>query len=227
MSIQQSTKKKDAGRIPGPANCPNVIECRWAITIPNSKVTHSVVHGFFTTAPANMQTLANALFTSISGAWSTNLGSFMHPSTTFNNVQVRDMTAFTNPVFVSVGTAVAGTGTGNAMPPDNAIVMTENVAQRGRGAKGRVYLGGWVVGDDTNVGGITTAVQTAINNFGTAVNSALSGQSLQACVAQVARQQYMGYTGTTHPARPAGHVLVTSYVCNDLLWDTQRRRGQL
>jgi hypothetical protein len=113
------------------------------------------------------------------------------------------------------------------MPENNAIVLTENIAARGRGAKGRVFLGGWAQNADVTVGGISTTVQTALGALGTAWANALTAQSLTPCVAQVARQQYQGVTGTIHAARGATHTNVTSYTCRDLIWDTQRRRVQL
>ena len=112
-------------------------------------------------------------------------------------------------------------------------MLTENLASRGRGLKGRMYLAGWVQSTDVTVGGISATVQTAINAMGTAWMNALNAQSLTPCVAQAPRNAYIGYTGTSHAARgsagppPVGtHVAVTSYVCRDLVWDTQRRRIQ-
>jgi hypothetical protein len=137
------------------------------------------------------------------------------------------MSNFTNPVYQGTGTAVVGTGGAVAMPENNAIVLTENIAARGRGAKGRVFLGGWAQNADVTVGGISTTVQTALGALGTAWANALTAQSLTPCVAQVARQQYQGVTGTIHAARGATHTNVTSYTCRDLIWDTQRRRVQL
>jgi hypothetical protein len=106
-----------------------------------------------------------------------------------------------------------------------AAVLTEQIAARGRGLKGRVFLGGWDVGADAGNGIIAPAAVTAINNYGTAVFSAISAAQLTPCVAQPARQTYLGLTGTTHPARVAASVFVTSYTCRDNKWDTQRRRG--
>jgi hypothetical protein len=70
-------------------------------------------------------------------------------------------------------------------------------------------------------------VQTAIKTMGSAWLSAINSNGVGACINQPARQQYVGFTGTTHPARPAGHPIVLSYTCRDLVWDTQRRRVQL
>jgi hypothetical protein len=220
-----SVKKKDGGKIPGPANVPGVIEIAMVFTLPNGKLARNVVHGAYTTVPPNMQTLANALFTSISSAWATRLGALMATGCIFQNVQVRDMSSFTNPIYISTGTAQPGTGPGSPMPADNAIVLTEQIASRGKGLKGRIFLAGWVVAADSGQGQITAAAQTACNSFGSDLLAAISAQSLVPCVAQVARQQYQGITGTVHPARPANHVTVTSYTCHDLEWDTQRRRG--
>ena len=226
MSIQQSTKKRDAGRIPGPANCANVMEIRMIWNLPNGKIISGALHGWATTVPTPTVALANTLFGALSSAWSTNLGTYMHTGTVFTSVVIRDMTSYTNPTFQSTSASVAGTGSGAAMPESNAIVLTENLNIRGRGAKGRVYLAGWVQSADVTTGGISTTVQTAINTMGTSWLNAINTNGLTACVAQLARQQYMGYTGTTHPARPAGHPNVTNYVCRDLVWDTQRRRIQ-
>jgi hypothetical protein len=226
MTMPISHKKTDGGRIPGPAAVPNVIEIACTVILPNQKTSRMTFHGAYATTPPAMATLAGALWTSLSTAWGSNLGALMATSTSFTNVFVRDMTNVTNPVFQGTGTAVAGTGAGAAMPVNNALVMTENVNQRGRGSKGRVYLGGWIVTADAGAGLATAAAQTAINNFGTAVANAINAQTLTPCVAQPARQQYQGVTGTVHPARGASHVAVTSYVCRDLIWDTQRRRIQ-
>ena len=226
MTMPVSQKKVDGGHIKGPANVPSVVEVLCSGALANGKTWRFAVHGFFTTAPPNMQSLASALFTAISGAWGTNLGPRMAAASNFQSVTIRDMTSYLNPQFIGTGTAVPGTGAGNAMPESVAAVLTENIATRGKGMKGRVYLGGWSVDADAGSGQMTAATQTGINAFGTAIFNALTTNNLVPCVAQVARQQYQGITGTVHPQRAAGHVNVTSYTCRDTIWDTQRRRVQ-
>jgi hypothetical protein len=227
MSMPVSVKKKDAGRIPGPQNVPNTMEIRCQFSLPNGKIIYSTFHGSYASTPGNTQSMATALYGSLSSAWGSNLGPYMANATSFTNVWLRDMSNFTLPVYQGTGAAVVGTGGAVAMPENNAIVLTENILQRGRGAKGRVFLGGWAQNADVTIGGISTVVQTALNAFGTAVFNAITAQSLTPCVAQVARQQYQGVTGTVHPQRNPNHVNVTSYTCRDLVWDTQRRRVQL
>jgi hypothetical protein len=230
MAIAQSTRKHDAGRIPGPFQVPSVVEIIWCTQLTTTKMSFAKIHGSYTTVPANMQTLANALMSSISSAWTTNLAPLMATSTSLQWVSVRDMSSTANLSYESTGAIVSGTSASIAMPLGAAVVMTENVNARGRGAKGRVYLGGWATNADAAGGQITTATETAINNFGTAILNALNTNSLTPALAQPPRQTYMGVTGTTHPARgtpPNGtHLTVTQYVCSNLRWDSQRRRGQ-
>lgn len=221
----QSVRAVDGGHIKGAQAVPAVIEILWRTLLPSGKTSSNKVHGHYTTSPPNMQTLANSLATAWSSAWGTNLAPIMHTSTVLSGLFIRDMTSPTLPIFQGTLTALPGTGTGNAFPSENAIVVTENINGRGKGLKGRFYLGGFVVSEGSGTGGISVAAQTAINAFGTAIFNAITAQSLTPCVAQVARQDYVSLTGATIPARQAGFVAVNSYTCRDLNFDTQRRRG--
>lgn len=227
MTMPHSQKRIDGGKIPGPATVPSVIEVKVQTQLPNNKLSYWVAHGHFTTPPSNMSTLAGALFTNIGSAWNTQLAAFMATTTIYQSVWIRDMSNPLNPVFQGTGTAIPGTSASPAMPVNAAIVMTEQINARGRGAKGRIFLGGWATNADAGQGLIAGTLQTAINNFGTSLASALNGQGLTPCVAQVHRQAYVGITGTTHNDRPAGFVAVNNYTCQNLIWDTQRRRVQL
>lgn len=228
MALATSTRRIDGGRIRGAFTVPSVIEIVMMFTLVNLKSASIRFHGAFVTAPANMQTLANALSVSLGTAWSTNLAPLCPPGTTYNGITARDMTLTTNPVAFAPVTPVPGTAAAPALPlPVNvAAVMTQNISSRGRGLKGRVYLPGFASNADAGNGQMTTATGTAINSFGTAVTAALTAQSLTATVAQPARQAYIGVTGTAHGPRSVGHTNVTSMVARDLIWDTQRRRVQ-
>lgn len=227
MTIPQSVKAKDAGRIPGAAAVPNCIEIGVYWSQVNSKVAHCYLHG------RNLGTFtadvghANTLMTDIGGAWSTRLGIYAPTSTSLLMVSVRDMTNPTFPIFNSTGPAVAGGSTNAAMPPEVALVMTENVNVRGRGAKGRIYLPCWATNADAGGGVAIAAVQTAINQFGTDLVAFLQGISLVPCVAKPGRAEYIGVTGTHHALRNPTTADVTSYTCRDLIWDAQRRRSSI
>lgn len=223
--MAESIRAVDGGSIAGPADVPNVCELRVVYTLGNLKTVSNYFHGSYASAAPPLQSAASALFTSMGTAFSSNLGSNMHTLTRLIRVELRDMNSHTNPVYIGTGTAVAGTGVGNALPAELAVALTKNVAARGRGAKGRAYLVGWVVGASDTNGSITTAVQTAVNAYGTAVMNALNAQGLTPCVPKVARQQYTGLTGTIHPSRGADKVAITSMTCVNLTWDSQRKRG--
>lgn len=220
-----SHKKSDGGKIGGPQAVPQVIEIFIRQTGANGKPADHACYGAYASAPPSLTTLASALWTAISNAWSTNLAPQMSPNATLNAVWIRDMTNVTNPVVVGTGTAIPGTGTGNALPAENAIVITENINARGRGAKGRMYLGGFVDSASGANGVISAAGMAAAQGYATALFNAITANSLTPCVAQVARQQYQGLTGTVHPARPANHVTCSQYVIRNNEMDTQRRRG--
>lgn len=222
----QSQKRVDGGRIAGPQNVPSVVEVKCQVQLANGKLSFFTVHGSYTQIPPNFQTLANALFTSIGATWNAQLSTWMSDQTKFQFVIVRDMTDFHLAAYTSVGAPIAGQSPSAAMPSSNAIVLTEEIVQRGRGMKGRIFMGGWSANADEGGGIVTGDVQIALNTFGTALMQALTAQNLKPCVAQVARQEYFGITGTHHAARLASHVDVTSIICRDAVWDTQRRRQQ-
>lgn len=225
----QSTKKHDAGRIPGAAAVANVLEIRILFNLPNQKQASITFHGYNATMPAVNVALANTLFSSLSSTWSTNLASYMAagpPATQFAAVYIRDMTNAGYPVFQSSSSAVNGTSASPAMPVNVALVLTENLNVRGRGAKGRVYIPGWATNADAGGGVAVGAVQTAVTAFGTGVFNAITAAGFTPAVAKVARAAYTGYTGTPHLQRAATYAQVISYICRDAIWDTQRRRIQ-
>lgn len=226
MATGTSIRRVDGGRIKGAANVPSCIEIMIVQTLPNQKAFRNVIHGSFAVVPPDMQVLANNLWASISNAWQTDLAAVLDVATTINSVHVRNMTVHTNPVFMGTGTALHGTDATGTMPVNNAIVLTENVAARGKGLKGRLYLGGFGKIADGGTGTISEVAQTAVSSYGTALFGAVGASNLTPCVAQVARQDYTGLSGAVIPQRNAGTVQVTSYSLKDILWDTQRRRGQ-
>lgn len=226
MAIATSVRAKDGGLIPGPANVPNVIEFKQRFTLANAKVAHVVFHAHYTTAPSNIQTLVDGMFISTKSAFTTNLASFMPTTVSYSGLGARDMTSFQNAEFEAVGAPAAGTGTEDALPEDVAAVLTENVTVRGRGVKGRMYIPGWSELANGAPGQMSAGVQAALNAYGTALTNAITAQNLTPCVAKPARQEYIGLTGTHHNARTATFAPITSFVCKDLEWDTQRRRGR-
>jgi hypothetical protein len=222
--VGQSTRKVDGGRIKEIPEINGCIEVRMRF-ISNTKVWVATIHGngggTYVPSTAN----ADLLFTALATPWTTRLANFIHPNCSFMGVTVRDMTKRDNAEFDSTGAPHVGIATGDEMPADVTAVLTENIAKRGRGAKGRIYLSGWAENANAANGQMDPTVQTALNGLGTDWLAAMSAQGIPAVVAKPARQEYLGVTGTSHPARDAGMEPVTGYSCRDREWDTQRRRG--
>jgi len=223
--MAQSQRRIDGGRIPGPASIPGVVEIVCVYQLGANKYAKNYFAGSYSGSPPPLQAAADALFTSLGAAFSNNLGSHMATTTQLVRVEVRDMASYTNPVYIGTGASIPGTGTGSSMPLEMAVVMTEDVDVRGRGAKGRAYLTGWVAAAGTAGGMIDPAVVSAVNTYGQAVVNAINAQGLLTCVPKPARQLYTGLTGTNHPARGATKALVTRMECRNNAWDNQRRRG--
>lgn len=224
MGLPESVRAVDGGHIKGAQTVPLCYEIVLLQALPNSKIAHMKLHGRYTAPGANMQNVVNNLFTAISAAWSSRLGALMHTSSSLLSAELRDMAATTNPVFVSQGTATAGTGIEDAMPVQDCIVLTEHVNMRGKGLSGRTYWSGWTTAADAGGGQISAAAQTAMNGFGTDIFAAIQAMPATPCVAQVERAAYISLTGATIQHRPANTATVSSYTCKDLFWDTQRRR---
>ena len=225
MSVAQSTRKHDGGKIPGPYSIANLVEIRIYWATDNGKTVSGTLNGKHGGTFTVDSTLANTLLSGLGSSWVTRVGSYVSPGTSMNQVSVRDMSAIDNPQIFSNGTGHPGTGLGQVLPGESQIVLTENISGRGRGAKGRLYLPGWTAAADAGGGVIAGGVVTALGDMGTDWIGVITAAGLTPVVPKPARQAYIGLTGANHPARPAGSVDVVQYVCRDNHWDTQRRRG--
>lgn len=225
--VGQSVRRVDGGRIPGPAAVPGVIEIKCVFLLSNGKLGSWNIHGQNVGSFVPSVVNANTIMQQLSTNWVTRFTNLMHNAVKWENCQVRDMTVPTNPVFVSNLTAVTMTGTGTtAMPSDVSLVLTEKANVRGRGASGRIYLPGWSTAADTGAGIISGPTQVAANGFGNDIMSVLNTEGLTPCVPKPARAEYIGLTGAHHNARSATFATILQIICQDLEWDTQRRRGQ-
>jgi hypothetical protein len=223
--LPQSQRKIDAGRIKGAQAVPNALEIQIRQIGANGKSANFTCHAQYATTPPSLATLAAALFTSIGTAWGTNLGPQMAAASRYTGVWIRDMANVNNPIIVGTGAPTSGTNVGMPLPPEVCIVLTENTIIRGKGMKGRMFISGWA-DSASDLGGVISDVAfNAVTGFGTALFAAITAQNLTPCVAEVARQSYIGLTGTTHLNRTAKTVGVSSYTARNNEFDTQRRRG--
>ena len=209
---------------PSQTTIPNCIEIvlDWSTT---DRGWTNVLHGQYPTAGDPTQTLVDALFSGFKAALtSSGWGALLHTDVSFNGVRAKDMKAPNRAFVTSTGTAATGTGTGTIGPLQNAIVVTLNTAQSGRGYRGRVFLAGM---DSTAMLSHTHATQaadTAAAAFLEAIRQSTITNSVPLSVAQRALLPGTSAGGAAMGPRPAGNPLVTACRISNSRVDTQRRR---
>jgi len=216
----------DPGNIGGPVVIPNCMQVVLNWTLASGKVGHNVMYGRAAGIPAPTPAMAQALFAAMTtgAAWTT-VASQLAPTTALAGVSLRSVHEGEGAIVSSTGAAVPGVNPGIALPNEMALCVTLRTAKAGPSNRGRVYIPGYAEG--TTVAGNMVAA-SVVSGAGTWVNGFISifaGQGLTMVIGQKARQAYTGATGTPHPARAAGSEVVTSAVCRDNHWDSQRRRG--
>jgi hypothetical protein len=216
----------DPGAIGGPKIVPSCAEIDILFGLPGGKIAHCIFHGRYTGAFAGTVAQANSILTAITAGIPAN-GFLLHLSgqTTIGGVSIRDVNTANQAVISSNVGGATGTGTGNAVPNEVAICVTKHTALAGRANRGRFYVPGWIV---STVAADNTVIPTAVTDLQTWANTlqgAFNASGYQMVIGQPARQAYIGTSGTSHPARPAGSVPVTSLFVRDNHFDSQRRRG--
>lgn len=227
MTLPQSQKAIDGGRIKGSIIIPNAIEVDMLWNLASGKAVKNVlggqVAGGFTATAAIAQAVYAAMIAS--GQW-TAWAAFVHSTAQFAGIALRDLRTGNNPVVQSTGGATSGTGAGSAMAPGTALVITLRTLFAGRGFRGRVYLPGL---DSTvlvaGTGAIAAAANTAAANFITELQTALTASAITLSIKQPARQNYLGRGGRNIPARAANIQNVTSIVARGTALTSQRRRS--
>lgn len=227
MTMPQSVKRKDAGRIGGPIIIANCIEVDLVWNITGSKQVKNVLHGQVAGGFTATAAIAEAVRAAIvaSGQW-TAYKPYVNAGCSFQGVNLRDLRTANMPLVSSTGGSTAGTGAGLALAAGVAACITLRTASAGRGGRGRVYLPGLdSTSLNTTTGNFLAAFQTAAQNFMTEVGTALAASAITLSIANPARQQFTGITGTVHPARPANLLNVTSNTMRSLTPTSQRRRS--
>lgn len=160
---------------------------------------------------ADMEDLADRLDTQWAGVWKAR----MDTNANYIGVTCYDVRTSTGEVVQNTDNAGAGGAAGDSLPLNVACVVTLRTASRGRSARGRVYMSGFLETDVTD-GVFTAAAQTAaynqINNIKT--NAALGGWTLV-----IASFQLDGVVQD-----PANTYPVTSMEVRNGVAATQRRR---
>jgi hypothetical protein len=149
------------------------------------------------------------------------------PSTgSLTRIELLDIRTPNQPVVSSTGAATPGTSASPGLPGEVAAVLTLRTALTGTANRGRVYVPNFATNALGASDTIAAATVTAIGGWVANIQGAVANIGGTWVVLHPARASYIGSTGTTHPARPAGSVTVQSAVVRDNHWDSQRRRGQ-
>lgn len=168
-------------------------------------------------ATAITQALTNTVGAAIKSALTSSThGAAVHTTITLANVGLRDIRTANSAEFLDTGGAVAGTGTGDLLPPQVALCITLRTASAGRSFRGRCYLPGFAESVNTATGAAGGSGGSVA--FITAIKSALIASSLDLGV--ISRP-----APDASPPRAGFITPVTSIVSRDLVWDTQRRRA--
>lgn len=217
----------DPGHIAGPIIIPNAVQIRLLWSQPNFREAVNVMHGIVAGGFVSSVAVAQAVFASIigSGAWS-DWKAKLNNAVTLEAVDIRDLRVADQALERSTGIAVAGTASGGALPPGDALVVTLRTALSGRSNRGRIYLPGLDRGALDADGAASTDTQAKAGAFVTQVKASLSASSITLAIGQPARAAYTSAkTGRVFAARSANAVAVTDQPVRNGIIDHQRRRA--
>lgn len=216
----------DPGAIGGPVVIPQATQVILSWNQDDGKIANNVLYGRYTGAFALTVANADSILTGLTtGANWTALAARLSTATRLAKVSFRDVNTPNQPLISSVGTGALGTDATGTLPNEIAFVLTLRTAFTGPQNRGRIYIPGWGLSAMAGGNTVSSAAQTAAQNWGSTIAGVLNGVGLLFSIGHPARQAYTGSTGTQHPARVAGTVPVTTIVARDNHWDTQRRRG--
>lgn len=224
--LPTSSPAIDGGRLGGKKiirGCAEV-NIHWLLT--NGKLGKCVLHGNIGGSGVLSQPVIDQLSAAISAAWVAHLQLYAHPTAGLSGTSVRDLRLADQADIPGSAPSVVGVSTGDALPPETALVVTLRTLLAGRANRGRVYLPNWT---GTALSAPGTALQAAADAavaFITDVRTALGTASMPLCIGHVARAEYIGRTGTHHDARIDGTVGVITHEVRDRVFDSQRRRSQ-
>lgn len=219
--------QSDPGAVGGPVVIPFAVQVLLSWTTGGGKIAHNVLYARTTGVPAPSVSQAQAIFSALTtgGLW-TALASHQATVLNFASVTLTSVHTAGQPSFVSTGAAVAGTNAALALPAEIALCVTLRTNLRGASNRGRMFIPNFTV--DQVIGGtlVSATCVTDTAAWANNIKTVLSAQGLTWAIGQRQRNEYIGDTGTLHPARAANaSVDVQSAVVRDNRWDSQRRRG--
>lgn len=204
---------------------PDTVESILKVGNGAARTFHVVIHSLIPVGTQVTPALAEALFASLKPLWTTNMAPDVPTTAAFSGVDMRDLRNQGLALVSSTGAAAAGTGTGDLLPGSIAACFTLRTNRAGRSYRGRMYWGGFAESANSVTGTMGAATKARFDAFCAGFISAanVSGLTLGVAHRPTAFDEITGLPispglGFTTP--------VTSVVCRDVNWDSQRRRVQ-
>lgn len=150
---------------------PNVARLSIVGTLSSEVYVNTLWFHFPATGP-NTTDMTN-LATAVEGWWGTNVAPNLCANLVMSNINVLDQSSSSAPS-VTITAAMAGTHADLAVPNNVAVVVSFRTANRGRGSRGRNYLGGFPEEHLVDRKSITGASAIALVNAYNALNPAIA-----------------------------------------------------
>lgn len=148
-------------------------------------------------------------------SWVDNLASLLAADWTLDKIVCQDYTTYNGASFeFTPGVAIVGTGSGDTLPPQVALVVSWRTANRGRSFRGRTYLCGFTEFYQDN-GRMSSSVVTPVLAWANQIRGYYESST-----------QNIGVVSFMSAGQPRQVGLFTQYSaerCNGVLY-TQRRR---
>lgn len=186
------------------------------------------LHALYTTAGPLNPNIAETIFAQAKTNLTGN-AALTHMATTFSftGVGVRDLRTLNLPEIPSTGAAVSGSDAGTPLPDQASICVTLRTAMAGRSFRGRTYTFGWTSNSMNADGTIAVVAQTAAVNFVNAVAAGITTAGGTLAIRSPALPSRPAHDGSTLPPKDYFITPVTTVLCRDAIWDTNRRRLDL
>lgn len=184
-----------------------------------------VIHQIAPAGQSVTSALAEQVFASVKPLWTAQMAPNCPAQVTFLGVDMRDLRDQGFPLVSSTGTIANGTGTGEVLPLSIACCFTLRTDRAGKKYRGRMYWGGFSETANSVSGQIIAAAKTQFDAFATGFRAAVNVSGLQLAVAH-RPTAYDEITGMPISPGLGFSTPVTSVVCRDVNWDSQRRRIQ-
>lgn len=186
-------------------------------SLPSGDIAQSSVWALYTGAPTAPQALAVFSGTFLDEVWPSAAGgikTYYEAATVFTQLQTRTVNPVSGQVISTSSQSVtrAGTGSGNPLPAEVAVVASLRTLLAGASFRGRLYLPAMRTGIVTSTGLIDATTVTAVATAVAAGFAALAADTT-----------YGGTSGVVYSRKTGAQTPIESVDVGNV-WDAQRRR---